>query len=96
MITYQVSLTIQKEVEKEWLDWMKTVHVPDVIATGLVLSFRILKAQGTEQVYIFQYDFKSQESYDKYQQEHSPALRLDTQNHFPGKYTSERATLDWL
>ena len=96
MITYQVSLTIQKEVEEVWLDWMKTVHVPDVIATGMVLSFRILKAQGTAQVYIFQYDFESQESYDKYQQEHSPALREDTQKHFPGKFTSERAILDWL
>ncbi len=96
MITYQVSITIQKEVEAEWLNWMKTVHVPDVIATGLVLSFRVLKAQGTEQIYIFHYDFDSQESYEKYQREHSPALREDTHKHFPGKFRGERAILNWL
>ncbi|MEM6764826.1 MAG: DUF4286 family protein [Bacteroidota bacterium] len=39
MITYQISITIQEEVEKEWISWMKTVHVPEVVATGLVVSF---------------------------------------------------------
>lgn len=46
MIICQVHLIIDAEVEGEWLRCMKIKHVPDVIATGLVRSFRQLLILG--------------------------------------------------
>jgi len=35
MILYNVTVKIMKPLEAEWLKWMKEVHIPDVINTGL-------------------------------------------------------------
>ena len=31
MIIYNVTISIDKEVENYWLDWMKNTHIPDVM-----------------------------------------------------------------
>ena len=35
-ILYNVTVSIDKDVEKEWLEWMKKVHIPDVMRTGFL------------------------------------------------------------
>ncbi len=43
MIIYNVTCHLEKIIEKEWLQWMKKEHLPDVMATGKFLSCRIFK-----------------------------------------------------
>ena len=31
MIIYNVTISIDKEAETHWLDWMKNTHIPDVM-----------------------------------------------------------------
>ena len=38
MIIYNVTVSIDKEIEKQWLDWMKNTHIPDVMNTALFLD----------------------------------------------------------
>ena len=35
MILYNVTVKIAKAVHDDWLEWMKTVHIPDVLKTNL-------------------------------------------------------------
>lgn len=96
MITYQVRIQVDAEVEHEWLHWMKTVHVPDLIATGLLVSYHILKPQGEDQVYYFHYQFSDQKTLDLYQKDHAPKLKADVQENFPGRSSASRQILDWI
>ena len=34
MIIYKVGNGIDAPIELEWFDWMRRVHVPDVVRTG--------------------------------------------------------------
>ena len=43
MLLYNVTIGIDKEVEKEWLQWMKTEHIPEVMSTNLFYDFKIFK-----------------------------------------------------
>ena len=43
MFVYNVTVSIDESVREEWLNWMKNVHVPDVMSTGLFIESRILK-----------------------------------------------------
>ena len=43
MIIYSVTITIDAEIESEWLDWMRRIHVPDVVRTGCFSECRIYK-----------------------------------------------------
>src|SRR5690242_20931918 len=43
MIIYSVTVTIEAAIEREWLDWMRRVHVPDVLRTGCFTGAAIYK-----------------------------------------------------
>lgn len=96
MLTYEVKIKIDMEVEQEWFNWMKTKHVPDVLATGLMRSHRIWKPEGEENLYYFQYDFDQIEDFETYQREHAPSLKADPMKKFPDRFTASRQVYYWL
>jgi len=96
MITYEVKLVVQSDIEDEWLHWMRTVHVPDVIATGLLRSYQILKPKGTERVYLFQYHFENENDFRSYEQNNAEKLRQDVKDRYDGKFSGERTIYEWV
>lgn len=96
MITYQVKITIDPSVESDWLYWMKTVHVPDVIACGLIRSFQILKPTTQEYLYHFNYNFESHSAFEKYKEEFAPELKEDVLQKYPNMFTAEREIFNWI
>lgn len=97
MITYEVKVSIDPSQETEWLNWMKTAHVPDVIATGLVRSFQILKPQEElTHTYLFHYHFASQADFEAYQQNFGPQLRDDHHQKYGDKVEASRQIYQWI
>jgi len=43
MILYNVTVSVDRDIAEEWVVWMKTEHIPDVMATGHFTSHRILR-----------------------------------------------------
>jgi hypothetical protein len=43
MILYSVTVNIDRQVEQDWLQWMKSVHIPEVMDTGLPMSYKLLR-----------------------------------------------------
>ena len=53
MFIYNVTLNLEPSIVEEWLEWMTTVHIPEVLATGYFQSyqlFKILKEDADEQI----------------------------------------------
>jgi len=96
MLTYQVKIKINESVEKDWLEWMKTKHVPDVIGTGLVKSFQILKPDSKEQLWLFHYHFDNRKDFETYQQDFAPAMKEHPAKAFPNQFTAEREIFEWI
>lgn len=96
MFTYQVKITVDAGVEAEWLQWMKTVHVPDVMATGLIHSYQILKPEDSAHTYLFHYHFQDEQEYAAYQQQHAPRLKAHVLTKYPGQFKAERQLLHWM
>lgn len=96
MLTYQVKITIEATVEAEWLAWMKTVHVPDVIATGLIKSYQILKPEDQAHTYLFHYHFDQRRDYEQYQEQYGPMLKAGPARKFPDQCKAERMLFSWI
>jgi len=91
MIVYQVKIIIEATAHKEWLQWMQTVHVPDMIATGMISSFQIWKASNTEEItYYYNYYFSTLEDYERYQNEYAPKLKAHPKKKFPNQFKANR------
>jgi hypothetical protein len=98
MLLYNVTMSVEPTIEAEWLYWMRTQHVPDVMATGLPVDNKILKLlteiDNGGITYTFQYFFKSIEDYETYQERYSPTLQNHVYKRYEGKYVSFRTLLE--
>lgn len=100
MIIYNVTVSVLESISDEWLDWMKNVHIPEVMATGLFTSNKILKLLLPETdegvTYAIQYSMKSMDEYDKYQKEYAPAMQKLHTDRYEGRVHAFRTVLETL
>lgn len=43
MLLYNVTVGIDRDVEAEWVRWMRDEHIPRIMETGLFLNYKIYK-----------------------------------------------------
>jgi len=97
MIIYNVTINIEGDAHHEWLEWMRKVHIPDVLSTGLFHGHRLCKLLDVEDegtTYSVQYSCKSLEEYNTYKTEHAPRLQKTMQDKFSGKFVAFRTLLE--
>ena len=97
MIIYNVTVNIENDVRDEWLQWMKTVHIPDVMKTGYFLENKICKVlveeeQGT--TYSIQYTCENMQTLPEYQRSHSPRLQKEHADKYANKFVAFRTLLE--
>lgn len=96
MIVYNVTVNIDTDAEQEWLAWMKDVHIPDVMSTGLFLESRMLRVLADDEggrTYAIQYTAADMAHYERYRDEHAPRLQAETQKHYGGRFAAFRTLL---
>jgi hypothetical protein len=97
MIIYNVTVNIEKDVEQDWLRWMKEKHIPDVMKTGFFLENKICKVLVEEEqgiTYAIQYTCMSMEDLQSYQQKHAPGLQREHAERYKGKFVAFRTLLE--
>lgn len=98
MIIYNVTLSVDENIHLEWLEWMKTTHIPDVLATGLFVEHRIFKlvtpSPEVGVTYAIQYTLNSLDDLEKYQREFSDKLQKETIERYAGKFHAFRTVLE--
>ena len=96
MILYNVTVSIDPAIKEEWLTWMRSTHIPDVMATGHFKESRICRVHGEEEggvTYAVTYLCYSEERYEVYQKEHAPRLQQEHAALFSGKFDAFRTLL---
>jgi hypothetical protein len=98
MFIYNVTTSIDKTIETEWIQWMKAEHIPHVLATGLFTSHLFYKVlshddQATSS-YCVMYTTPVLDNFVKYLNEFAPALRAEVDKKYQGKYAAFRTLLE--
>ena len=96
MIIYNVTVSLlDPTIHEEWLNWMKTKHIPDVMDTGCFLSNKICKLLADGEItYAIQYTCKDLATLEKYQTEFSPSLQEEHKKKYKGKFGAFRSLLE--
>jgi hypothetical protein len=99
MIIYNVTINIEDDVHDDWLQWMKDIHIPQVMRTGMFIdnSFSKLisrEADETGTTYVVQYLCESMDHYERYASEFAPALKAETEKRYSGKYVAFRTLME--
>lgn len=99
MILYNVTVSIDESIHIEWLEWMKSKHIPDVMETGCFREARISRVHGEEEggfTFAITYVCPSQEIFDDYQNKHARALQQDHNALYGSKTAAFRTMLTIL
>src|SRR5690349_16410576 len=99
MILYNVTINVEDSVHNNWFEWMKNVHLPEVMSTGKFVEyrmFRIITRQDGEtgQTYSIQYFSNNLEDYLSYKEHDAPALQKKTLDLFGEKVFAFRTILE--
>lgn len=98
MIIYNVTVNVEDAIADEWEVWMKTIHIPDVMRTGMFLSFtfsKLLTRQPDETglTYVIQYTAPNMQAYERYVSEFAPTLQQHTRDKFGDKFIAFRTLM---
>jgi hypothetical protein len=96
MILYNVTISIDPTIQHEWVDWMRSKHIADVLETGCFTESRLSRIQGEEEggvTFSVMYFSPSEELYNQYQSEHAPRLQAEHSALFAGKFAAFRTVL---
>ncbi len=97
MIVYNVTVKIDLSVADDWLTWMRREHIPEVIATGLFVSYRLLRIVEEEEpdgmTYAVQYTCSSRASFDTYLKKYAPELQKKHRDRYNNSYIAIRTLM---
>lgn len=97
MIIYNVTVKIDINHHDEWLEWMRTKHIPDVMDTGCFEYHRIHKVLVDDQDgvnYAIQYGCKDMDRLNEYQEKHAPELQKEHSERYKDKFVAFRTLLE--
>jgi len=97
MIIYSVTVTIEAAIEREWLDWMRRVHVPDVLRTGCFTRaaiYKMFEPTSDEQTYVMQYQCSAMAEYQRYRDHFAAAVQKEHSDRFSGRFRASRQILE--
>lgn len=99
MVTYIVHVKVRHEVYSEYVEWLKTEHIQDVLSLPGFLSADLclrkggsLEASSKEVQMTFR--LQDEEAFKVYMTEHAMRLREKGLEKFPGQFSAQRES--WL
>lgn len=97
MYIYNVTINIDDTIHTPWLQWMKTTHIPEMLATGKFSNALMTRVQVEEEMggctYSVQYRTDSKATLEKYYAEDAERLRAQSKP-FEGKFVAFRTELE--
>jgi hypothetical protein len=98
-IIYSVTVKIDQDAEQDWVEWMRNVHIPDVMETGYFLEHRWCRIIGEDDEgtsYNIQYLCESMKDLHQYQVNSAPKLQKEHTERYKGNFVAFRTLLETI
>ncbi len=100
MILYNITINVSRDIEQDFIGWMKDVHIPEVLETGIFHDhkfFRLLhESEDGSTNYCIQYFTESLAQMMEYERKHAALLRAKTQERYKDKAIAFRTLLETI
>lgn len=98
MYIYNVTINVEDSIRETWLEWLREIHIPQMLETGKFTDARICRVVVEEQTggttFAVQYKAINREALAAYYREDAERLRADGQQRFGDKCLSFRTELE--
>ena len=94
MYIYNVTIKVDHSIVKEWLNWLKEEHIPEILATGCfttATTLELLENTDTEgATFAVQYKAQREEDYHRYLDQYASTLRQKGYEKWGNKFVAFR------
>lgn len=98
MILYNITTNVTADIEEDFIFWMKSIHIPEVMETGIFLDHKFYKllhdSEDGSVNYSIQFFTDSMGKMMEYEKKHASALRIKTKERYQDKAVSFRSLLE--
>ena len=98
MIIYNVTIKIVPEIEAAWIAWMKEIHIPDLMQTGLFTGHRLCRLMEQTETdgitFSAQYFCHTIHEYETYIAQHAPNMRNKGFQKFGNQFIAFRTVME--
>jgi len=98
MIIFNVTSKVSWSIHDAWLEWMKLIHIHEVMSTGLFSGNRFVRLLETDEedgpTYAVQYYLDDMDDYNTYIDKHAPGLREKVLQKWGGEVISFRSLME--
>lgn len=97
MIIYNVTIKVNRDIHDAWLQWLKTEHIPEVIATGCfthAVILHLVESDDPEGItYAVQYHAPDKETYNRYISTFATTMRQKGLDKWGNKFIAFRTVM---
>ena len=97
MIIYNITTKVHHSIAPEWLQWLKIIHVKDVMGSGCFTEFKIVKLLEVDEedgpTYAIQFFAESKALYNLYVENFSGEMRKRSFDKWGDKFISIRSVM---
>ncbi|GJM33096.1 MAG: hypothetical protein DHS20C18_20970 [Saprospiraceae bacterium] len=98
MLVYNITVKIGHEVRHDWVRWMKEVHIPEIMDTGLFVKHRMFRLLGVDETdgitYAIQYVCNGMTEYQLYQEKHAYSMQQSHHDRYKDNYVAFRTLME--
>ena len=92
MIIYNVTVKVDPAVAAEWLQWLRSEHAPEIMATDCFTDFKVVRLLDVDDsegpTYAVQYTTDSRTKYDEYIRRFAAGLRRKAAERWGHRFVS--------
>jgi hypothetical protein len=100
MILYNITINVSPDIEQDFISWMKSTHIPEVMETGIFHDhkfFRLIHDTDDGSTnYCIQYFTESLKLMMEYESKHAAGLRAKTKDRYKDKAIAFRTLLETI
>lgn len=97
MIIYNVTVKVSHVISSQWLEWMKSDHIPEMIATECFTEAKVLELLEVDTTegptYAVQYFAESKSLYNRYIEQFSNEMREKSFAKWGDKFIAFRSVM---
>tara|TARA_B100000900_G_C19935588_1_gene455405 strand:- start:22 stop:330 length:309 start_codon:yes stop_codon:yes gene_type:complete len=97
MIIYNVTVSVEEGITRDWLDWIETQHIPEVMSCGIFIKAqinRVVTEADSNNTFAIAYTCLSMKDLHKYQIDFSTQLQKKHIERFGEKAVAFRTILE--
>ncbi len=97
MIIYSITFAIDDSIEQEWIEWMKTHYIQNIMSIGLFNDYRFSKTHPVAEVdtaYNIQFRCESLTHLELFEKEHANTINEKMIEKYRGKFGTFKMVLE--